>query len=94
MLRIGDSQLEVPFLSEKDIPKGLMEQQLPNALVNSSESVPTSPAPTPATSTPYPEEVIQNLMSMGPFTRQQVVEALRDCAGNENQAASQLLAGS
>merc|ERR1712130_903919 len=92
VLRIGDNQLEVPFLSEKDIPKGLLDQQLPNSLVSSSENVPTgSPAPSPSPGPSYPESVIENLMGLGPFTREQVLEALRDCAGNENQAASQLL---
>jgi hypothetical protein len=86
VLRIGDGQLEVPFLSEKDIPNHLFGQ-VPESLASGADNL---PAPSiPATS--FPEATIENLMSMGSFSRNQVITALSDCAGNEDQAASQLL---
>eukprot|EP00339_Tiarina_fusa_P023425 CAMPEP_0117013530 /NCGR_PEP_ID=MMETSP0472-20121206/11148_1 /TAXON_ID=693140 ORGANISM="Tiarina fusus, Strain LIS" /NCGR_SAMPLE_ID=MMETSP0472 /ASSEMBLY_ACC=CAM_ASM_000603 /LENGTH=361 /DNA_ID=CAMNT_0004716867 /DNA_START=188 /DNA_END=1269 /DNA_ORIENTATION=+ len=87
-LKIGDGEVEVPFLAEKDIPKHLLEDKLPHSLTNSTESLRNSMGDRPTAE--YPDDVIQNLMSLGNFTRDQVVAALKDCAGNQEQAASQL----
>jgi len=88
-LRIGDGQESVPFLAEKDIPKNLLEQKIPQSLTNSTGSLRNSLRGDEGS--PFPDEAIQNLMSLGDFTREQVVSALQDCAGNQDQAASQLL---
>lgn len=88
-LRIGDGEEEVPFLSEKDIPKRLLDSEVPQ-LSQSGNSIPTSPQPVPS-ATQYPEAVINNLMNMGNFQRQEVISVLESCGGDENLAASLLL---
>lgn len=73
-----------------------MEKQVPAALRNSTDTLrnSTGSSSSPQRSsqpTSFPSEIVQELMSLGNFTLEQVEQALRECFGDKNQAATYLL---
>ncbi|CAG5135594.1 unnamed protein product [Candidula unifasciata] len=109
LLQIGTSGTVTPFLAETDLPdtarldqSAREEQELADVLSRSAQATKSKNTGKPSTSrvasTPssqgqYSEEVVARLMSNG-FSRHVVVEELRRCKGNADQALASLLSKS
>ena len=85
VLRIGTTNTTTRFLPESEIPKK------DDLTAPSDPSDPSAPAQAGAGGASFPEEAIQNLMSMGGFSREQVVGALNAAQGDPEVAAGVLL---
>ena len=85
---MGESKEEVPFLSEKDIPKKLIDNKIPQSLRESTDKMEISSSGSQPEV--FPNDTINHLMSIGNFTREQVISALTACAGDSERAATLL----
>eukprot|EP00029_Vermamoeba_vermiformis_P013934 TRINITY_DN890_c0_g1_i1.p1 TRINITY_DN890_c0_g1~~TRINITY_DN890_c0_g1_i1.p1 ORF type:complete len:467 (+),score=152.65 TRINITY_DN890_c0_g1_i1:36-1403(+) len=97
VLKIGEET--VPFLSEKDIPKSLRDEEQPDETMQdvpapnnnqNNNNNPTGPSTGSADASSFPEAVIQELMNLG-FPRERCIEALKVCNGNPELAANYLV---
>jgi DNA damage-inducible protein 1 len=91
VLKIGEET--VPFLSEKDIPKSLRDEQPDETMQdvappNNNQNNNNNPSNT-AQPASFPEAIIQELINLG-FPRERCIEALKVCNGNPELAASYL----
>ena len=102
-LRFGSIDESIRFLSEHEIPKSELFSEDAAAQAQASaggsagkpSSAPSTGAPSQPSgqSTPsFPEEKISALTALG-FQRQEAIQALQVCNGNEEQAASLLFSG-
>lgn len=96
VLRFGTSQIEVPFLSEGQLPEHLRMGPLgpppagPSGGTPKAEKIPAPPTAAPRQGGSEPS--IQKLTQLG-FSRSQAVEALQACEGDVDKAASLLFGG-
>lgn len=80
VLKIGEET--VPFLSEKDIPKSLRDEQPDETMQdvapppNSNQNNNNNPPNTAAQPASFPEATIQELINLG-FPRERCIEALK-----------------
>ncbi|KAH1032419.1 hypothetical protein J1N35_044593 [Gossypium stocksii] len=108
VLRVGGGEVAVPFLQEKDIPSRFLDEERHAKQASSSgaavttgttknANVPSGVQPSggargDATHKPEFEAKVAKLIELG-FAREMVIEALKLCDGNEEQAAGILFGG-
>ncbi|KAG4166409.1 hypothetical protein ERO13_A13G130142v2 [Gossypium hirsutum] len=108
VLRVGGGEVSVPFLQEKDIPSRFLDEERHAKQASSSgasvKNGTTKNANVPsggqssggargdATHKPEFEAKVAKLIELG-FAREMVIEALKLCDGNEEQAAGILFGG-
>ncbi|PPR95889.1 hypothetical protein GOBAR_AA24787 [Gossypium barbadense] len=108
VLRVGGGEVSVPFLQEKDIPSRFLDEERHAKQASSSgasvKTGTTKNANVPsggqssggargdATHKPEFEAKVAKLIELG-FAREMVIEALKLCDGNEEQAAGILFGG-
>ncbi|XP_022734618.1 DNA damage-inducible protein 1 isoform X2 [Durio zibethinus] len=109
VLRVGGGEVSVPFLQEKDIPSRFLEEERYSKQASSSGaavktgttekntnaqsgSQSSGGARGDVTQRPDFEAKVAKLVELG-FAREMVIEALKICDGNEEQAAGILFGG-
>ncbi|KAG8492767.1 hypothetical protein CXB51_010484 [Gossypium anomalum] len=109
VLRVGGGEVSVPFLQEKDIPYNFLDEERHSKHASSSGPAitagttekkanvqsggqPSGGAHGDITKRPDFEAKVAKLVELG-FAREIVVEALKFCDGNEEQAAGILFGG-
>ncbi|XP_017980634.1 PREDICTED: DNA damage-inducible protein 1 isoform X1 [Theobroma cacao] len=106
VLRVGGGEVSVPFLQEKDIPSRFLDEERYSKQASSSGAAATTEKNPSVqsggqssgggrgdvTQRPDFEAKVAKLVELG-FARQMVIEALKLCDGNEEQAAGILFGG-
>ncbi|KAK6230023.1 hypothetical protein QUC31_001541 [Theobroma cacao] len=109
VLRVGGGEVSVPFLQEKDIPSRFLDEERYSKQASSSGAAATTGTTEKnpsvqsggqssgggrgdVTQRPDFEAKVAKLVELG-FARQMVIEALKLCDGNEEQAAGILFGG-
>ncbi|XVE80621.1 hypothetical protein DITRI_Ditri14bG0154000 [Diplodiscus trichospermus] len=109
VLRVGGGEVSVPFLQEKDIPSRFLDEERHSKQASSSGAAVTTAtteknanvqsraqssgsAHGDVTQRPDFEAKVAKLVELG-FAREMVIEALKLCDGNEEQAAGILFGG-
>ncbi|XP_022716657.1 DNA damage-inducible protein 1-like isoform X1 [Durio zibethinus] len=108
VLRVGGGEVSVPFLQEKDIPSRFLDEEKYSKQASSSGAAgktettenanvqsggqPSGGARGDVTQRPDFEAKVAKLVELG-FAREMVIEALKLCDGNEEQAAGILFGG-
>lgn len=90
MLRFPILDVELPFLSEHEIPKSALFAQTPDEKQGTPPVQAAEPSPPkPPSSSQYSEDKVTTLMQLG-FPREKCIAALQAAGGNEDMAASLL----